>query len=243
MKQREKMLSSDAEEEKKSIISSGNNEIDKRLGGGIPCGSLTLVEGHSDAGKSVFAQQLIWGSLHDHHKVLLFSTENTVKSLVVQLQSLGLDILDYLLLGWIKVYHLQPSKMELNSVFDTLIETMKRFPNYELIIVDSLTPVVAYVSLEESLSYFERCKKICDGGQTIINVAHSFAFNDEILIRIRSLCDAHIHLRIEEVGDKLLKSLEVAKVRGANKTTGNIMSFDVEPGIGMKILPLSKAKV
>jgi flagellar protein FlaH len=45
------------------------------------------------------------------------------------------------------------------------------------------------------------------------------------------------------MGDRLMKVLEVAKVRGADKNTGNIVSFDVEPGWGMRIIPISKAKV
>jgi flagellar protein FlaH len=57
------------------------------------------------------------------------------------------------------------------------------------------------------------------------------------------MCDAHLRLRIEEMGDRLMKVLEVAKVRGADKNTGNIVSFDVEPGWGMRIIPISKAKV
>jgi flagellar protein FlaH len=73
-------------------------------------------------------------------------------------------------------------------------------------------------------------------------VAHTYAFDEQVLIRIRSVCDAHLRLRIEEVGDKLVKVLEVAKVRGADKSTGNIMSFDVDPGIGMRIMPLGRAK-
>ena len=42
--------------------------------------------------------------------------------------------------------------------------------------------------------------------------------------------------------DQVMKVLEVAKVRGAEKTTGNIISFDVEPGLGMRIIPVSNAK-
>jgi len=243
MKAKGKILTSGESEGKEKIISTGNPEIDRRLGGGIPAGSLTLVEGISDAGKSVFSQQLMWGSLRDKHRVLVFTTENTVKSLVTQMQSLGLDILDYLLLGWIKIYTLQPAKTELSTCFEILLGSMRQHKDYELTVIDSLTPIIAYSSLEDVLSYFDRCKGLCDDGKTIINVAHSFAFNEEILIRIRSMCDAHLRLSIEEVGDKLLKTLEVAKVRGADKGTGNILSFDVEPGIGMKILPLSKAHV
>ena len=63
-----------------------------------------------------------------------------------------------------------------------------------------------------------------------------------MLIRIRSLCDAHLRLRMEEVGERLVKVLEAAKVRNAERTTGNIVSFDVEPGLGIRIIPISKAK-
>jgi flagellar protein FlaH len=83
---------------------------------------------------------------------------------------------------------------------------------------------------------------MCDNGKTIINIAHTYAFDEQVLIRIRSACDAHFRLRIEEVGDKLVKVLEVAKVRGADKNTGNIMSFDVDPGIGMRIMPVGRAR-
>ena len=78
----------------KDIISTGHSEIDRKLGGGIPIGSLTLVEGQSDAGKSVLCQQMIWGSLNNGFKVLVFTTENTPKSLVSQMESLGLGIQD-----------------------------------------------------------------------------------------------------------------------------------------------------
>jgi len=238
-----KVLTSDEPGSKKKIISTGNTEIDKKLGGGIPVGSLTLIEGQSDAGKSVLGQQMIWGSLHEQHKVVIYTTENTVRSLATQMDSLGQGILDQIILGWLKVYHLQPSKSDLTSCFETLIDSMECLEDYSMFVVDSLTAVIAYTQQEDVLHYFERCKILCDSGKTIINVAHSFAFNDEILIRIRSMCDAHLKLGIEEIGDKLIKFVEVAKVRGANKPTGNVLSFDVEPGIGMKILPLSKAKI
>ena len=54
--------------------------------------------------------------------------------------------------------------------------------------------------------------------------------------------DHHLKLRLEEVADRLIKVLEVSKVRNAERTTGNIISFDVEPGLGMRIIPVTKAK-
>jgi len=223
------------------VLSTGHSEIDKRLGGGIPVGSLTLIEGQSDAGKSVLAQQMIWGSLNSKQRVLLFTTENTVKSLNTQMESLGLSILDALLLGWLKIYPVETSRMGLLATFDTILSGVDSYSDHNVVVVDSLTPVVAHVSAGEVITYFEQCKKRCDQGKTIINIAHTYAFSEDILVRIRSVCDAHFRLRIEEVGDKLIKVLEVAKVRGADKNTGNILSFEVEPGMGMRVMPISRA--
>jgi flagellar protein FlaH len=238
-----KILTSDDEERSiDEIIRTGHSEIDKRLGGGIPVGSLTLIEGQSDAGKSVLAQQMMWGALADGHRVLLFTTENTVKSMQSQMESLGLGILDSLLLGWMKIFTIEASQMKSSNTFDHIIDGILAFPTFQLVVIDSLTPVLAHSTTEYVIDYFEKCKKLCDNGKTIINIAHTYAFDEQVLIRIRSACDAHFRLRIEEVGDKLVKVLEVAKVRGADKNTGNIMSFDVDPGIGMRIMPVGRAR-
>jgi flagellar protein FlaH len=229
---------------KKQIISTGHPEIDKKLGGGVPIGSLTLVEGESDAGKSVLCQQMIWGSLHDGCKAILFTTENTTKSLVSQMDSLGLRILDYLLLGRFKVYCMKPSQVKTrpSEALATILKTLTQYPDFPLVVVDSLTPMLSIATDFDILNYFERCKYFCDQGRTIINVTHSYALSNDVLVRLRSACDAHLRLLIEKIGDKLVKTLEVAKVRGAAQTTGNVITFEVEPEVGMKIMPLSRAK-
>jgi archaellum biogenesis ATPase FlaH len=40
----------------------------------------------------------------------------------------------------------------------------------------------------------------------------------------------------------VVRTLEVAKIRGAVKTIGNAVSFSVEPGLGLKSIPISKTK-
>ena len=228
--------------QKVELICTGKGEIDKQLGGGIPVGSLTLIEGESDAGKSVLAQQIMWGALSSRHRVILFTAENTVRSMDKQMESLGLSILDYILLGRIKIFTIEASRMRQMNTFDTIISGVSANPRYDLVVVDSLTPVIAHTTHDEILTYFEQCKRLCDEGKSIINIAHTYAFDEQVLIRLRSACDAHFRLRIEEVGDKLVKVLEVSKVRGAIKNTGNVLSFDVDPGIGMRIMPIGRAK-
>ena len=233
-----------AEPDAKRSISTGNNELDKKMGGGIPTGSLTLIEGQSDAGKSVLVQQLMWGALQDGFRVLFYTTENTVKSLLAQMTDLGLDIEDYFLLGQISIYAVPQAFNEEQSVsiFQMLRQHIAQREDVDLVIVDSLTSFVSNVDDKETLTFFTLCKEFCDRNRTVMFTMHSYAFSEQMFIRLRSICDAHMRLRVEEVGDQLVKALEVAKIRGAEKSTGNVISFEVEPGLGMRIIPITKAK-
>jgi flagellar protein FlaH len=223
------------------VISTGNMELDDKMGGGIPMGSLTLIEGDSGAGKSVLSQQMMHGCLEDGYKLTLFSSENTVKSLVKQMRSLNLDILDYLLLDMMRVFPIETSRLGKEAP-PTLLKAMRKEEGRDLIFVDSLTSSIPHSSDKEVLAFFEDCKNLCTAGITVVVVVHSHGLDKELLIRIRSLCDAHFQLRTEEVGQKLVKTLEATKVRGAEKSTGNIVSFEVEPGWGMRIIPISKVR-
>ncbi|MDY6912262.1 MAG: ATPase domain-containing protein [Chloroflexota bacterium] len=227
-------------------ITSGSPDIDRKMGGGIPAGSMTLIEGQSDAGKSVLTQQIMWGSLVEADcRVTMYTTESTIKSLMKQMDSLGLSVIDYLLLDRLRVYPMQMMKsdVDLEQALNVVSSALQREADADLIIIDSLTAFVTHVPLESTIEFFEDCKNLCNEGQTIMVVVHGYAFNENLLVRVRSMCDAHITLTIEQMGDKLLKSMEISKVRGASHSTGNIVAFEVEPGWGMRIIPVSKAKV
>ena len=86
------------------MVATGNPEVDKKIGGGIPEGSLSLIEGQSDSGKSVLLQQLIWGALQENFRIAYYTTENTTRSLLRQMESLGMNIMDHFLLGKLNVY-------------------------------------------------------------------------------------------------------------------------------------------
>lgn len=227
----------------KTVVSTGNREIDDKMGGGIPLGSLTLIEGDSHSGKSVLSQQMTWGSLNDGFHLAFFTTENTVKSLVRQMQSLNIDILNYLLLRKLRLYPMEFARAK-GDVLGALLEAVINEGRLGrgMIFIDALTPALTNSVQEVVLGFFERCKRLCSEGMTIVIIIHSHAINHDFLVRITSLCDAHLRMRTEEVGNKLVKTMEVAKVRGASKNTGNIVSFEIEPGLGMRIIPINKAQ-
>jgi len=228
-------------EEEVKVISTGNNELDEKMGGGIPLGSLTLIEGDSGAGKSVLSQQMMYGCLEEGYKLALFTSENTVKSLVKQMRSLNLDIIDHLLLNNIRIFPIEVARLG-EEALTTLMHALKDEIDRDMIFMDSITSSISRSADKSVLAFFEDSKRLCSGGRTVIVVVHSHGLTGELLIRLRSLCDAHLQLRTEEVGQKLVKTLEVTKVRGAEQSTGNIVSFEVEPGWGIRVIPISKVK-
>jgi flagellar protein FlaH len=225
------------------LVTTGNSEIDKKIGGGLPLRSLTLIEGQSDAGKSVLVQQFTWGTLHSGLRIDMYTTENTTPSLLRQMRSLALEIDDFFLVGRINVYPVPNSFTEEQShqIFVKLLDHIAQ-SRADVVIVDSLTAFVTHASEPETLDFFSRAKELCDGERSLILTMHSYASTEQLLTRLRSMCDVHLRLRVEEIGTQLVKVLEVSKVRGAAKSTGNIVSFDVEPNLGMRIIPVTKAK-
>jgi len=240
---------SDLEEEGKELmefISSGNLEIDRKLEGGVPVGSLCLLEGANDSGKSIFLQQIIWGALNQDKTVLVLTTEKTSKEVLNQMESLKRGILDYFIIGRSKIFEINANYIEKNpklseSLLQMLLECIKRCEE-ELILIDSLTIFAVNASENAVLNFFTECVKLCDRGKTILISVHGYAFSQVTLYRLRSICSAFFELRIEQVGDQWVKTMEIQKLRGARKTTGNLLSFNVDSEFGLKIIPFSKVK-
>jgi len=233
--------------EDRHILSTGNSELDKKIADGLPLESLTLIEGENDTGKSVLTQQITWGALKQGHSVDLFTTENTSKSFLKQMESMSLDISEYFAWGYLKVFPLHVvgfewKKEEMTGILAHLIKHIQQ-SKADVVIIDSLTLFTEYAETDAILTFFTNCKSLIDSGKTILVTLHTYAFEEDTLVRIRSICDAHLNMKKALVGSKYVMVMEVIKVRGARKTTGNLVSFEVHPGYGMKIIPMSFAKV
>ncbi len=228
------------------FISSGNLEIDKKLDGGVAVGSLCLLEGANDSGKSILMQQIMWGALNQDKRVLALTTEKTSKTLLDNMENLKQDISDYFIIGRSRIFEIKASYIEENpelaeNLLLTLLECVKECEE-EFILIDSLTIFAVSASENALLSFFTECVKLCDKGKTIIISVHGYAFSQEVLYRLRSVCDSCLELRIEQVGDKWIKTMEIQKLRGARKTVGNMLSFDVNSECGLKVIPVSKVR-
>ena len=81
--------------------------LEKQLGGGIPLGSLTLIEGASSSGKSVLCQHLTYGALQSGLGAAYFSSESTARALIDQMGSIGLGVSNYVSADMLRIYPLE----------------------------------------------------------------------------------------------------------------------------------------
>ena len=229
------------------IISTGGKlvPLEKLLGGGIPTGSLTLIEGSSGAGKSVLCQYLYYGSVLAGLGAAYFSTQHTAGSLAKQMRSIGLNVLDHVREDKLCVYPLQdrPTDDDPDSLLAELASDIRGAPpECGFIIVDGITNL-AQVSQDRSvMGFFSSCQLQCEEGRTVVVVARTSAFNQSLLARLHELCNTHISMFMETVRNKMVTTLEVTKVRNAEPRSDNTLSFQVEVDLGVNIIPVSRVK-
>ena len=232
----------------------GIPDIDLQLVGGIRGGSLVLIEGPPDSGKSVLTQHFVHHGLRTNkNAAVYYSTEHNVKGLMAQMASISLHTLDNLLADTFRVYPLcRPiSPREALKAVYLLNNHISRLPErFDLLVLDSVTPFVGKLSPSLKANFFHDCKKLCDKHRTIILVANSHIFEKETFPRISLMCDYHmtfnlttIRFQADQTGERVICKMRIPKLHGADLNKKDGIRFEVEPGHGIQVIPFSKISV
>jgi len=233
---------------KRSFISTGNEELDSRIGGGIPIPSLLLIEGDHGTGKSVFIQQILYGGLRDGFKAYYITTESTIREFLLQSKRVSLDVTNYFLRGALKIFpvHIEGARWAKDiarSLLQIVSEFMKKtMEDWDIFILDSFSVLAVYANTNIVLDFLTVAKNVVSQDKVVILAVHPGALSEEIMIRARSVCDGYIKLRSFEIGGMLIKLMEIVKLRGALGPVDSMIAFDIDPAFGIKILPLSLAR-
>jgi flagellar protein FlaH len=236
--------------EKSSVaryIRAMNPELDRKIGE-LRIPFLCLIEGPNDSGKSVLTQQYVYGALKCGFKTLYITTESGIRGLLKSMDEISLSVTEYYLKGLLQIYELHVKDLEwdeaLSSRFlELILNTIKLREYFDLYVIDSLTYLVTRAKEDDILNFFTEARNIIEEkNKSIIITAHPYAFNEEMLVRMRSISDVHFILQVKEIGDRIVKLLQVPKLKGAVKQTSITLSFDVDPAFGIKVLPFSRAR-
>jgi flagellar protein FlaH len=236
-------------------ISTNSRELDNAFGGGLPIPSLVLIEGGNDSGKTVIAQQFLFGALTAGLDATVLTTENTTRSFLAQMKMLHLDADKAFIEGRLRVIPIhvknitwtENRRRKLLSTLTTFIERNRS----KLFLIDSLTYMFAEAGIDDILTFLSRLKKLTEQNapevakaKVVIGTLHPNFHGEEsepVFVRIRALCDAHIKLSKEVGAGQIGRRIEVAKLKGSQLMTNRIAAFEIHPAFGVRIVPTSEA--
>ena len=238
-----------------SIELPDHDRLNEELGGGIPSGSITLMEGDYGAGKSAMSQRFSFGFCENGTKVTYLSTELTIGSFLDQMHSLSYDMVDPLLNEELLFLHadldsggnfsgngdeverkqLLTRLMEAEAMWDSdviIIDTfdaiLRNDPQFEALIRQNEERQAAL----EIISFF---RDVISRGKIIVLTVDPSTLDEEAIGPFRAIADVFIHLQMIEVGNDVRRQISVKRFAGMGEQVGDIIGYSVRSGTGIVI--------
>lgn len=140
-------------------LPSGLEELDKLFGGGVSRGSTSLFMGPAGSGKSTIATKFLAAAADRGERGLMFTTDETVETIMIRCRGLGIPLDSYLKKKVIDVQRLDPAEISPGE-FIARIRTDVEEKECRLVIIDSLNGLLnamqeqaMMVQLHELFSY------------------------------------------------------------------------------------------
>jgi len=243
----------------RNLVSLGLDDRDRlnsELGGGIPRGSIVIMEGQYGAGKSALSQRFTYGICEEGHTVTFLSTELPVKGFIEQMHSLDYGGEDHLLDERLLFLHGdidstdtlrggeddESDRMELlkrlmdaetmwNSdviILDTFDAILRNDPKFEHLVRQGDERQAAL----EIISFF---RDVVARGKIVVLTVDPTAVDEEAMGPFRSIADVYLELQMIEVGNDVRRNIAVKRFTGMGEQVGDSVGYSVRSGIGIVI--------
>ena len=236
-----------------------HDRLNHELGGGVPRGSIVLIEGDYGAGKSAISQRFSYGLCDTGHSVTLLSTELTIGGFIDQMHSLSYSVEDHLLNERLLFLHAdvdtgggrltsQPSEDEEGSRKELLNRLMnaKAMWQADVIVIDTFDAILRNDPMFEALirqneerqaalgiiSFF---RDLVSQGQVIVLTVDPSTVDEEAIGPFRAIADVFMELQMVEVGNDVRRNISVKRFAGMGEQVGDTIGFSVRADAGIVI--------
>jgi flagellar protein FlaH len=231
----------------------GRDRLNEELGGGIPPGSIVLLEGEYGAGKSVLTQRFAYGLCQGGHSVTVVENEFTVGGFIDQMHSLDYGVVDLLLDEKLLFLHadldsggtfsgssgqrkqLLERLMAAETMWqadvvaiDTFDAILRNDPTFEALVRQNEERQAAL----EVISFF---REVASTGSVVVLTVDPSAVGDDAIGPFRSIADVHIRLDMIEVGNDVRRNMSVKRFAGMGEQVGDTIGYSVRSGTGLVI--------
>lgn len=215
------------------------DELNRKLGGGIPVGSIFLLEGSDGGGKSIIAQRLLYGLLSHEHKATYISTELNLMGFITQMSSLNYNITKEIISEDLLFFSMYPQigKVKLKHDFMNELLASKKIFSSDVIIFDTISYLLinSDTTREDAFKLISFIKKISALNKTIIACVDPDQCPKTFLDLLKNISDIYLFTEAKMVIGNLLHVANVIRYKGAPGEVTSATPFKVLPGAGFAI--------
>lgn len=214
----------------RSVLSSGNDQLDAMLGGGMTRGASTLIMGPAGGGKSSIAALYATAAARRGERAVIFAFDELRRTAIERANGLGMDLSGQIEKGNIIIQQIDPAEMSPGELAHRARDLIENH-GFRFIVFDSLNGYMQsmpaekylYIQLHELLTYFSQL-----GATTIMVMAQAGLVGDTLSpVDVSYIADTVMLLRYFESGGRVHKALSVIKNRmGKHEDTIRELTLD-----------------
>ena len=230
-----------------------HDRLENELGGGIPAGSIVLVEGEYGAGKSAMSQRFTYGLCQEGNAVTYLSTELTLQSFLDQMHSLSYDVVTEILHEQLLflsakldsggafgdeetdrkqlLQRLMDAEVMWESdviVLDTFDAILRNDPTFESLVRQNEERQAAL----EIISFF---RDLISEGKVVVLTVDPTTLAEDAIGPFRAIADVYLELQMIEVGNEVRRQIAVKRFAGMGGQVGDSIGYSVRSGTGIVI--------
>ncbi len=223
------------------VIATHNPKLDSLLGGGIPIGHVILVSGAPGTMKSTFCYHILAKAAADGKQCLYMSLEQRASSLARQMNKMGMDVSDNIMLSDMVDLRREDSEGNWRRVIMDHITKVHETPGFSMLVLDSLEAFKAISGFEYTRQDVRALFDHLSGmGVTSLLISETsvdtrgIGEEDDIY-----LADGVIELRMRQTSPSAMQRwMRCLKMRG-NRNDTRYQSFHYEKGELILSVPIA----
>jgi circadian clock protein KaiC len=202
------------------LWSSGSDELDALLGGGLQEGTSVVITGPAGTGKSVLSAQYVCEAVTRGVRALFYLFDERLSTFRMRGLGLGMDLEEAIADGRLQLRQVEPTQLSPGEFASQVVDAVER-DGVRLIVIDSLNGYMQSmpeerllpIQVHELLSYLAT-----RGVTTIMTLVQRGIFGSPVdeVAEVSYLADTVLLLRYFEVNGAVRQAISVVKKRTGN---------------------------
>lgn len=222
------------------------DDLCSRLGGGLPRGSLIIVQGTHGAGKSLLVQRMVAGLIANDHSACFVTTELTTRGFLQQMQSLDFPVERAIFDERLVVVPAHPmiGGRAPREELLTRIAKARLMYTKDVVVFDAFSKFLAdhvraagvgFRSGQQIDGVLHLFKRLTSTGRTVILTMEDGQVSDDLVDTFVEAADVYLQVDCELIGSTATRRLVVRRMMRAADRFNEVINFRVEPKIGIVV--------